>query len=497
MFRSLLPLVALLCSVFWDRKLPSNFCPEVHLFSSLGYLEWFLVGVRLIISRNGSLCAVTCSATNGHFRIEAQTLHVGPLSWRHILDLPMSGSFNVSVTSSTTFIQQNFVVNVPSRPRLVGSSSFADCSSFSSGRQSCVFSNVLVSREAIVFSCERCVLLANFSLSVSFTGIRSLRTIVATPESYRKLDNQLAVYGDVGWHSSFYHFEHDAILPLFQLIHLHDALAGRKVLLVGSLPWQRDQLSCFGFQEIRIPGAQLVGYGRVIMGFPFVLEDLSPALRQHMCSGFLYENWLTWRLIHKNCFGGNKTGQGQRLFVFLNRPAETHRYLRNWQSLIAHLNATRNHYPEWSFVFADMKGWSFRDQYLLLSRADVLTGVHGAGFSHMLFMRPRSSVIEVAPYLFGNFYSFGPHAACLNLSHQLFSVSRNSSFPVSPNLRKQLEKKPDLFYRSFAHRKNIRDQVVVLSDSELTSLSELIFRSLQDLKRRGRSNGGVGQLTTN
>jgi len=76
---------------------------------------------------------------------------------------------------------------------------------------------------------------------------------------------------------------------------------------------------------------------------------------------------------------------------------------------ISRLNATRSTSFEYELtLLLESSGWKivdattleFNEQVTLLSKADVLAGLHGAGLAGMVWMRPNTKVIELGPNRF-------------------------------------------------------------------------------------------------
>ena len=76
----------------------------------------------------------------------------------------------------------------------------------------------------------------------------------------------------------------------------------------------------------------------------------------------------------------------------------------------------------WTVVVAVFEELTLADTAALMSRADVLLGVHGAGLTNMLFMPAGGTVVEIAPCGTPTQLQFMPLARALGLVHQTLSV---------------------------------------------------------------------------
>lgn len=84
--------------------------------------------------------------------------------------------------------------------------------------------------------------------------------------------------------------------------------------------------------------------------------------------------------------------------LYLGRPRHNSRYILNEEELLIGMNAT----------FGNMKGveisirhdfgaLSFEEQINVAANSDIMIGPHGAGMTHILFLKPQSVLIELIP----------------------------------------------------------------------------------------------------
>ena len=62
-----------------------------------------------------------------------------------------------------------------------------------------------------------------------------------------------------------------------------------------------------------------------------------------------------------------------------------------------YLEKLKSKFPALKVQSIDFAGLSFPEQLNLARRTDILVGVHGAGLTHSLFMRPGSAMVEIMP----------------------------------------------------------------------------------------------------
>ncbi|PHH86116.1 hypothetical protein CDD83_10693 [Cordyceps sp. RAO-2017] len=62
-----------------------------------------------------------------------------------------------------------------------------------------------------------------------------------------------------------------------------------------------------------------------------------------------------------------------------------------------HMDALRRAIPHMQLNVVDFAALPFVDQLRLVRRTDLLVGVHGAGLTHLMFLRPGSTVLEILP----------------------------------------------------------------------------------------------------
>eukprot|EP01084_Bolivina_argentea_P073732 133788_1 len=75
--------------------------------------------------------------------------------------------------------------------------------------------------------------------------------------------------------------------------------------------------------------------------------------------------------------------------------------------------------------------YTFKQQLQIASSTDILIGVHGAGLSHVLFLPPKSGLIEITPIGFDG----EPHFKAFALwnGHKYNQVPGGSEYKVNPN----------------------------------------------------------------
>ncbi|GBG28069.1 EGF domain-specific O-linked N-acetylglucosamine transferase [Hondaea fermentalgiana] len=73
--------------------------------------------------------------------------------------------------------------------------------------------------------------------------------------------------------------------------------------------------------------------------------------------------------------------------------------------------------PDVDVVPISLETMSFAQQVAVVREADVLLGVHGAGLSHLLFMRPGAMVIELIPDEYEPFHHYDSFATFMGIRH--------------------------------------------------------------------------------
>ena len=125
-----------------------------------------------------------------------------------------------------------------------------------------------------------------------------------------------------------------------------------------------------------------------------------------------------------------------RTLVIAHRLAT--RKIEGIDALVAAVRAVAASAAEpWTVVVAVFEELTLADTAALMSRADVLLGVHGAGLTNMLFMPAGGTVVEIAPCGAPTQLQFMPLAHALGLVHQTLSVCSSGGWndPVRLDLK--------------------------------------------------------------
>lgn len=69
------------------------------------------------------------------------------------------------------------------------------------------------------------------------------------------------------------------------------------------------------------------------------------------------------------------------------------RVLLNHQDYFEEIKSSFSHVTIQSVDFAT----TFHEQLKIIRQTDILVGVHGAGLTHGIFLRPRSTMVEILP----------------------------------------------------------------------------------------------------
>lgn len=111
-------------------------------------------------------------------------------------------------------------------------------------------------------------------------------------------------------------------------------------------------------------------------------------------------------------------------------------------------------------------GGKLADQVVAHSRADIIFGLHGAGLTNSMFMRPGGLLVEIVGFWDGRILPlcghYGPYAAVFNIHHFIYnfdSYSKYMNFEIGDLLQRV-----DIFYRDLSSRPSdeIRHAPIIL-----------------------------------
>ena len=81
---------------------------------------------------------------------------------------------------------------------------------------------------------------------------------------------------------------------------------------------------------------------------------------------------------------------------------------------------------KYNFSFLVFEKYSFEDQIKIMKNCEMLVGIHGAGFTNMLFMDKGSKVIDIIPY----YYSL-PRTVEFKLTCEIMSLDYHSFYTIN------------------------------------------------------------------
>jgi len=95
--------------------------------------------------------------------------------------------------------------------------------------------------------------------------------------------------------------------------------------------------------------------------------------------------------------------------IYISRQKARYRKVVNEQEILPVLN-------QYGFTVVYLEDFNLADQISLLSRAEIVMSIHGAGLVNMVFMQEGSKLVEIRPakvyHMYNCFYTLSPHCKC-------------------------------------------------------------------------------------
>ena len=54
----------------------------------------------------------------------------------------------------------------------------------------------------------------------------------------------------------------------------------------------------------------------------------------------------------------------------------------------------------YGFTFVTFENYSFEEQIKIIDNCELLVGIHGAGFTNMVFMNKNTKIVDITPYYY-------------------------------------------------------------------------------------------------
>lgn len=390
------------------------------------------------------------------------------LDYVTIIKFPSSELYNISLISNDKLIN-NFQINI-SMQRQSSLDSFFDCRNASNYLR-CRISNACITPKGLsIFGYQH-----NISTQIPIFINPKKREIMKTFQDENSIENytfseETAIFADIQSLPVFFHSISESIFPISSVINDENLINKSKVLVLNKPTTTR--LDLFKILNTTVREFKNLTdkfcYRKIIVGLPEFEINLNPVLfneknRRNFRETVKYYLFNSSEKVHEV----KKT----KNLLFLNRPLSSHRSILNHKELFEALNST---FPDWKITYSEFTKMSLKEQVKMISENDILLTIHGSALSHMLFMNDDAFIVEIYPYLFGDFYRiFNYMAEKTNLELVQFFACRNSSFPRNENQRIELEKNKDS-YNTFIIRDNIRNQIINLNQTEISLVIDIL-----------------------
>ena len=182
------------------------------------------------------------------------------------------------------------------------------------------------------------------------------------------------------WGDSYYHWFHDVLPRLFTALpHLPEG--ARFLLNENPREYQIDSLQAFGIHRDRIQSC-LGPFARIRAER---LWFATPLGNPEFSSGEVVRK--TGSLIHEAGLSGGRGVHGSDR-IFVSRKKCSRRRLLNEDAVFGELE-------RFGFRRIFFEEMSFREQVRCAAHAKVICGLHGAGFTNMMFSESRQKIIEI------------------------------------------------------------------------------------------------------
>lgn len=397
---------------------------------------------------------------NKKFRIKERTFS---------LSLPIAELYNISLFYNDKLVEK-FSLDVktkdPSSP-----DSFIQCNTTTISPRCWIYNTCINQDQFEFFGFMDLDFDLNFSvlLNPNVNTVKlSINRVPGTPSA---LSNITSIFADINSTGVFYHSTIEAVFPLLTLIIDENILNQPKQLIL-------KKRSNTNFAQLRFLNLNVniltnrQCFSKLLVGLPTSFQ--SSYHRRHLLPNIYNEqNRKRYRDVYYNYlyqkvdYPPTKT----KYILFLNRPKSSHRSVLNHCQI---MSTILSEFPDYVAYYTDFTGLDIKRQIDLIFHADILIAIHGSGLAHLLLLKDTALIIEIAPYLFGNYCNlFGALANYTNIKLVKLTVSKNSTFPVSVQMMNELEQNPALI-QQFPHRKNIRDSNLVLNQDEIESLLQII-----------------------
>lgn len=390
------------------------------------------------------------------------------LDYVTIIKFPSSEMYNISLISNNMVIH-NFQINI-SMQRQSSLDSFFDCRNASNYLRCRIMNTCITPKGLSIFGYQH-----NISTKIPIFINPKKEEIMKTFRDENSIENytfseETAIFSDIQSLPVFFHSITESIFPISSVINDENLINKSKVLVLNKPTTTRLDL----FKILNTTVREFKNYTdkfcyrKIIVGLPEFELNLNPVL-------FNEKNRKNFReTVKYYIFNSSEKVQEVRKtknLLFLNRPLSTHRSILNYKDLLKALNST---FPDWKITYTDFSKMSLKDQIKMVSENDILLTIHGSGLSHMLFMNDNAFIIEIYPYLFGDFFRvFNYMAEKTNLELVQVFACRNSSFPRNENQRIELENNRNS-YHTFIIRDNIRNQIIKLNETEISLIINIL-----------------------
>ena len=148
----------------------------------------------------------------------------------------------------------------------------------------------------------------------------------------------------------------------------------------------------------------------------------------------------------KNKIGVNKNNKYKRIFIVREKENENRnkKQLKNFESLKFFLIS-------YGFTFVTFENYSFEEQIKIIDNCELLVGIHGAGFTNMVFMNKNTKIVDITPY----YYSL-PRTEEFKIICEILGLEYNA-FYTKNNINAESEYEIDEFEFKKLIKKNIDD----------------------------------------